>query len=195
MKTNRTHRVSKKFRSRLPDILFEIGSVVLAVLLALAVNEWRQNRQNKNLAKYARRSIVAELQSNQSELRGSLDNNRLVIARFRGQIDSVEKGILHGIAGTGINVAQLTSSAWKTAQAAQALRYMDFDWLLSASRMYDMQELFVDNQKEMIRSLGEMGQPSLIKIKQLQGRLDFNQQLGDSLYAEYGLFLTRSDSK
>ncbi len=55
-------------RRKLPELLVEGFSVALAVLLALAVDEWRENRSNLELAQRAEASIMAEVGSNRSRL-------------------------------------------------------------------------------------------------------------------------------
>jgi Tfp pilus assembly protein PilE len=53
-----------RWHAWLPKALFEAALIVLSVLLALAVDEWREDRQRAERAEVALRSIRAELQEN-----------------------------------------------------------------------------------------------------------------------------------
>jgi len=63
-------------RAKLPEILLEAASVLVAVLLAFAVDEWRDAREKRQLADRARSTVVAELRVNREELRGNIDKER-----------------------------------------------------------------------------------------------------------------------
>jgi hypothetical protein len=52
-----------RLREKLPELLLEAVSVVFAVLLALAVDEWRETRSRNALAARARASILEEIRS------------------------------------------------------------------------------------------------------------------------------------
>src|SRR5689334_4619331 len=64
-----------RLREKLPEILIEAASVVVAVLLAFAVDEWRDARAKREVAERAKRSIVSELQANRDELSRSFGEN------------------------------------------------------------------------------------------------------------------------
>jgi hypothetical protein len=68
-----------RLREKLPELLLEAASVVFAVLLALAVDEWRETRSRNALAARARASILEEIRGNATELRNTRDNNRALL--------------------------------------------------------------------------------------------------------------------
>ena len=55
-------------RRRIPDLAVEAGMIFLAVVLALAAEEWREKRDRLELADRALSSVVAEIRSNLEEL-------------------------------------------------------------------------------------------------------------------------------
>src|SRR5262245_21856053 len=71
-----------RLRDKLPELLLEAASVVFAVLLALAVDEWRETQSQKALAARARASILEEIRGNESELRNTRDKNRALLQRI-----------------------------------------------------------------------------------------------------------------
>jgi hypothetical protein len=190
MTSHREPRGRSRFRERLPDILIEVGSVLFAVLLALGVDDWREARRNEELAEFARRSIVAELRANEKELREAQSDNRLVLERIQRQLSARDTSRTVRFE-VDVNVAQLTSPAWDLARATEALRYMDYDWLLETSRLYDLQALLASDQRELLHDLGGMIQSNDAGIDQFRGRLSIDLTLGDSLLSAYRRFLAR----
>jgi hypothetical protein len=178
-----------RLRQRLPDILLEAFSVVFAVLLALGVDDWQEARRNEEMAAYARRSITAELTANERELREAQQDNRVMLRHLRQQLAARDTSSGTIRFDVDMNVAQLTSPAWSLAQATQALRYMDYDWLLRTSRLYDFQALVADDQRDLLQMLGEISQANDTGVEQFQGRLAIDLVLGDSLLAAYRRFL------
>jgi hypothetical protein len=79
-------------RQKLPEILIDAGSIVLAILLAFAVDEWRERRSQQALAERARRTIVLELKANQSELRLTRTANAQRLERHPGAARSAWRG-------------------------------------------------------------------------------------------------------
>lgn len=61
-----------RWRSWLPRVVFESVLIVLSVLLALALDEWRRERQQRTNLSFAIESIRAELNANRLQLRGSM---------------------------------------------------------------------------------------------------------------------------
>ena len=61
-------RFSEPLRNKLPSLFLEAFSVVLAVLLALAVDQWREDRANAALAQLAADRIESEVRANRQEL-------------------------------------------------------------------------------------------------------------------------------
>ena len=59
----------------LKSLLLEVASIVLGVLLALAVNEWQQDREKAELAHTALTNIASELAANAAILESIHDNN------------------------------------------------------------------------------------------------------------------------
>ena len=64
-------RLRERLREKLPEIVIEAGSVVLALLLALAVNQWNERQQENERAAIAHNAILAELRSNRQEIEGA----------------------------------------------------------------------------------------------------------------------------
>lgn len=73
--------LKQTLREKVPEILLEIFSVVLAVLLALAVDDWRERRDNAISAQQAREAVLAEIRANHDDLGdNALANGRVLEA-------------------------------------------------------------------------------------------------------------------
>jgi hypothetical protein len=99
---------------------------MLAVLLALAADSWREDRANH----------VALLE------------------RLVRDIDELDAGGTS--AEVGFSFALLSSAAWQTAQVTRATQFLDFEWVRRMAQLYDAQELFEDNQAAVVDLVAEI---------------------------------------
>ncbi|HSK77518.1 MAG TPA: hypothetical protein VLQ45_13795 [Thermoanaerobaculia bacterium] len=139
-----------RFREKLPELLLEAVSVVFAVLLALAVDEWRETRSRNALAARARASILEEIRSNESKLRNTRDNNRALLQRIEEALSRVKQREPEISLEFNFKIALLSSAAWQTAQMTQAANLMDFDWLRGVSNAYEFQEIYLTSQSTVV---------------------------------------------
>jgi hypothetical protein len=142
----------ERLRAKLPEILFEAVSIVFAVLLALGVDQWREERSQQKLAERARAAIVAEIRANRDQLREVRARNQrnmgLMAADFTAPDSTPTQ--LRG----NMSWAQLSTAAWQTAQGAQATQRFDYDWLIRVARIYEGQALFMSTQSESFTHFG-----------------------------------------
>ena len=172
-------------RRKLPELLLEAAMIFFAVTLALAAEEWRENRDRLELANRALRSVSEELRSNLEELdrTGELNRDRLEAATT--VLAELEAGRDQGDADVGLEVALLSAAAWQSAQMSQAVQYFDFDAMRRLSEVYEIQDLYdrmqtaaVDNMTRLMRTaeedpVGAVRQVviSLTVLSDLQGSL------------------------
>lgn len=164
--------------------------VIFAVLVALAVDEWREKRQFRELAGRARTSVMAELEANQDELRSTRDG----LADARDFLAAVV-----GAGGPGdprlgsldFALPEFSSAAWRTAQTIEASTYLDLEWLVAAGRAYETQDLYEGIFQEILRIMGGIGipdnQPEL--FAELLGQLNIALQIHDALEERYARIL------
>lgn len=120
-------------------MLAESGFIVLSVLLALAVDEWRESRGR------AERAEVA-LQGIEAELRGNLQGMVAARANHIAMHDSLERYVSLGelppphVYLRGIfNPAPVLSTAWDSARETGATSEFEYELLLQLSRTYGQQ--------------------------------------------------------
>ena len=128
----------------LPRVLFESILIVMSIMLALALDEWRDNKQKQELVVRSMESFAKEIQRNKSLLE---DVNpfhhgltRMLQSRAggKGYKSATEfRNIVRGF-----RPAVLINSAWETAVATGALGQMEYDMVSALSLTYSFQQRF-----------------------------------------------------
>lgn len=138
-------------RKRLPTILAEALSVIFAVLVALAVDEWWEEQENVALAERMTGAIAQEIRGNREELRAPeggqdpaemLEAIQTAIAAYRAGNEPDEVGV-HW------DVALLSSAAWDAAQVSRATQYMELDRLVDLAQVYEFQRFYGESQDRL----------------------------------------------
>lgn len=139
-------------RSQTPAILVETFSVVLAVLLALGINGWRERRAEAQLAADALAKLVTEVEGNRDRLTNILPQQRARAESLQSGIDAIEAGNEPGV-NIGLIAEQLRSAAWETALLTDAARHMDFEVVSQLSDIYKLQEVVDASLNRMLASM------------------------------------------
>jgi hypothetical protein len=127
----------KKETIPVKTLLIEVFSIVLGVLLALGVNQWRENYSNQKQAKTALQNISNEIRSNSESLKLIHENNLATIKKMEedqsDQTDTEAKFI------PGL---QLRETAWETFLSTGISSYVDYETVLLLSQTYSFQEIY-----------------------------------------------------
>ena len=183
-------RLRDHLRSKLPEIALEAFSVVLAILLAFAVDEWREERGHRAMAERARQTIIRELRANRDELKGSYAGNEQVLLRLQREIADLEAGTGQSVSAT-MHLSQLSSAAFQAAQTTQAIQFVDFEWLVRVGRVYELQKTYVVAQdaalEEVSIASGVLagGAKPVMVMQRVRSRILTSQQLAQGLLAAY----------
>ena len=141
-----------RLRDHIGPALFEATFVVFGVVIAYAVNEWREKRVHKQDARAARAAIVRELAHNREATRRSFEYHHYLIDTLRTIVR--ERGtssteVFH----RGFTMpAQPGAVAWEVAEQTGTLNHLAFDEVLSFSRLYESQERY-EKQAELAGSV------------------------------------------
>lgn len=133
-----------RLTERLPQIVIEALFVLIAVVLAFLVEEWREERELDKIAEEARRAIVQELQHNHDELLESRQDIADAIAALETAL-ATDSPTLTGVT-SDFEIALLSTAAWRSAQSMEAARRMDQTWMLTVARAYEFQALYEQAQ-------------------------------------------------
>lgn len=142
---------SNHTRSRtLGRIALEVFSIVLGVLLALAVSDWQEQRNNEVRATTALANVRAELQNNLELLNIIYPNNSDVVeALSSGQeSNSEDASVVPGV--------QLRSSAWQTLGTTGLSNYVDYELLVGLSQLYSIIDVYRQTAYSFIRANMDM---------------------------------------
>jgi hypothetical protein len=188
--------VRRRFVEKLPEILLEGASVVFAILLAFAVDEWREERAQRALAARARTSILAELRANRDEIKENLASNRKVLESLQRQIRGFKQGKTKEVTAF-MNLAQPSAAAFQAAQSTQALQFVDFGWLVLVGRTYEIQRTYMASQEVALVEVGgsggaiESGDKPVAVLHRINSRVSTLQQLGEGLVKAYDEVLSK----
>lgn len=132
---------SLPWRPWISRVLVESVLVVGSILLALAVDEWNEERALQDLANRSLVNFEREIQLN----RLRLEDVTLFHMGLRDVLANMDAGSASVPATTirnimeGFEPAILVSTAWETAVATGALGYMDYDVVSGLSLTYNLQ--------------------------------------------------------
>lgn len=145
-----------KSRIWLLRVLTESLLIVFSVLVALAVDEWREGRQRAERAEAAAHSVRSELRENVQIVERARANHlamrdSLRVYAARGQ-PPPPKVYLNGIFNPGL----VHSTAWESARETGATAEMPYPLVLVLSRTYDRQARYRTLSDALVQDL--MGQ-------------------------------------
>ena len=107
-------------KKRMGDLAVEAAMVVFAVLVALAVEEWREERQLQDFAARAEAAVMAEIQANRDELRQTGPTIRRSHERVG---EALETGSIDALQGDlEFELPDISSAAWAAASASARSR-------------------------------------------------------------------------
>jgi hypothetical protein len=202
-----------RIAERLPEIVIEALFMLVAVVLAFAVEEWREERELDGLAAEARDAILQEMTRNRDELTESKQGTTAAIAALEAWLDQADQGTqvrpstqqarrtgraeaaqpTSALPDPAVNLSKLallSSAAWRTAQATEASRRMDYAWMLQISQTYELQAMYQDAQSATIDALvthrTSMDDATRrATARALLGRIRVLMSLGQSLENDY----------
>ena len=177
----------ERLAEKLPEILIEAASVVLALLLALALNGWNEDRETHARANAARAAILAELRENRDEIRTAQPKLKDISADLGAALgkDPPNAHQMH----VDLGISLLSEAAWRAALATQATQTIDFAWMTRVAKVYELQENYLRVQNAAIDALSTIPADSSIDGKHVAAslvpRIGTLSQLADGLARSY----------
>lgn len=133
-------------KEALPRIAVESVLIVFTVLLALAVNEWREGRRQAQVVERAIENVRNEIQQNLKEIEQTLPYHEelkesvAVWQQSNQQRDGAPVEILMELAPRGLYPPLLKRSAWDSAVFTRTVNDFPYDVVLKLSTVYQAQE-------------------------------------------------------
>lgn len=172
-------------KGRIGNLALEAVMVVFAVLVALAVEERRDERQLREFAARATGAVVTEMRSNLEELRRTGPSLDAVAATLTRVVEARDIGLLDRFE---VELPEISTAAWRAAEVSQAAPYLDYEWMIRVSRAYEVHAIYQRLGDQVIDGVAGVvggGPPELAGLAALNGRLlilnSVHQQLTERL--------------
>jgi hypothetical protein len=128
----------------LPQVFFESALIVVSILVALGLDEWRQNREDEETVRQALANFGSEIRQNKARVEDAAPFNQGLLDVLRGRyegggIESVDEFIILAESYTPV---VLQSTAWETALATGSLAKMDYNLVSALSLTYSLQNRY-----------------------------------------------------
>ncbi|MCO6359256.1 hypothetical protein BXY85_1744 [Roseivirga pacifica] len=136
--------------------LFEFISIVVAVVLAMALTEWRQNQLNRKLAEKSLQNIIAEIQDNRDDL--AIDSAKIAAdLRFmKAWITDFEEKSEKNDFSLNFDYSFLNRAALDVAINNQSMTYIDFEINMALAEIYNTQEFYSQKALDVFDAMGEL---------------------------------------
>jgi hypothetical protein len=136
-------------------VIFESALITVSILLALALDEWRVDRQNLHTVEQAMSNFLSEIRQNQARVDDAAPFNRglrnVLNQHYQEQnIDSTTEFI--GIVESYTPVV-LQSTAWETALATGSVTKMEYSLVSALSLTYGLQSRYQQLSRDGIADL------------------------------------------
>lgn len=131
---------------RFRDVYVQALFTLIAVVLAFAVEEWREERELDRIVEEARQAIVQELQHNREELLESRRDTLATVKTLETAVATPGGTASPALRELGFELALLSTAAWRSAQSMDVARRIDQTWMLQAARAYELQALYEQTQ-------------------------------------------------
>lgn len=136
--------------------LFEFSSIVIAVVLAMGLTEWRQSYLNHKMADASFEKIVLEVKDNLEELQQDsvkMAKDLETMAEWVRQRSLKEEKVPLGV---NFSYSFLSSSALEVARINQSLTFLPADKVLAIAEIYATQEFYSENAAKIFDIMGDL---------------------------------------
>ena len=139
----------------LPRVVFESALITVSILLALGLDEWRENRETEATIRQAMSNFLSEIRQNKSRVDDAAPFNQ-------GLHDVIQQRYDHGDIQTlsdfisimdSYSPVVLQSTAWETALATGSLAEMDYGLVSALSLTYGLQSRYEQSNRGAISRL------------------------------------------
>jgi hypothetical protein len=128
----------------LPRVLFESFLIVISIMVALALDEWREDRQDAETVRQALLNFNSEIEQNKARIDDAAPFNRGLYNVLRNRYAEDDIATVDEF----VNMAEsytpvvLQATAWETALATGSLAKMDYHLVSALSLTYNLQNRY-----------------------------------------------------
>lgn len=146
-------------RSLLGKIALEVPAVVLAVFLALGVNNCNEERQQQNAARKTLTAIRLEISDNKDAIESNIADNEIKIEQMSMLLDTIKKiGNRPGKQEMEIGYDQtfLSTAAWEMAKITGATQNFQPEVVQKLSLIYDLQSMYLQQGDRFFEKMADI---------------------------------------
>jgi hypothetical protein len=166
----------------LREFVFQLATIIAGILVALWVDGIVEARRERTLVRDAHAALAREITDNLKSLSGTLpwldehERSLGVGIRFANEMLKTGKTGINTL-NFPLNMGSLSRASWQSAERTGALGSMDFADVKAYAEIYDLQELVVDGQRQLLARItdvtgrlfaGEDGDPAKMKPQELE---------------------------
>ncbi len=139
----------------LPRVLFESALITVSILLALALDEWREDREDKETVEIALSNFVKEIRLNRSRVDDAAPFNQGLrdVLRQRHGLGDVTSSTEFIDMMESYNPVVLQATAWETALATGSVTKMEYELVSALSLTYGLQSRYLQATRDGITDL------------------------------------------
>ena len=137
----------------LPRAVFESALIVFSLLLALVLNEWRDDTRQAFRSQVATEAIVAELRSNRAAAERAMQFHRSIHTMLQGVAAQGALPRLEVVTGGLFNPANVVETAWVSARESAALEQWPYDLIIQVSRVYERQAAYGNLARQLVADI------------------------------------------
>lgn len=127
--------------------VFEVALLIASAMIALAVNDWTEERERSRLAQRVLLELKLEIEQNQQAIVEALPYHEKMYDGFRASRQALNKGEPweYPAAFDGLNQILFQRAAYDSALLSQTLPHLDSRTLSAISALYTQQEEYTQN--------------------------------------------------
>ena len=128
----------------LPRVLFESFLIVVSIMVALALDEWRESRQDDETVRQALLNFRSEIDQNKARIEDAAPFNEGLLNVLQNRYEEDDIATVDEFVNMVESYAPvvLQSTAWDTALATGSLAKMDYNLVSALSLTYSLQNRY-----------------------------------------------------
>lgn len=135
---------------------FEFLSIVVAVVLAMALTEWRQDYLNRKLAQQSLNNIIEEVQENRKELLSDSARISTDLASMNKWLSDYFNDLPRANFSNSFSYSFLSKSALEVAKINNSLTYLPNEVNMEIAEIYATQDFYSENAIKLFDIMGSM---------------------------------------
>lgn len=187
----------------LGKILLEVPAIVVAVFLALAVNNCNEEYRNQAAAEQTMQFVIKEIQENKAALENNISDNEIVMKALQATMDTIQgiDDISDIDVELGYEQTFLVRAAWEMAQLTGATQEFAPEAVQELSIIYDLQNMYLKQGERFFEQVTKVDFHKAVKDHpkaQLQATLTLlklSNAIGEKALSKYIEFLEYYDSE